>query len=92
MTRIAILDLTTHPADRLHGVQRVWERISGWLSPSLPDAVLIPFDIAEGGSVLPATGDFDGLIVSGSEYGVYDQTEWMLPLRRLLLGAHHSNL
>ena len=64
MTRIAILDLTTHPADRLHGVQRVWERISGWLSPSLPDAALIPFDIAEGGGGLPATGDFDGLIVS----------------------------
>ena len=63
MTRIAILDLTTHPADRFHGVQRVWERISGWLSPSLPDAALIPFDIAEGGGGLPATGDFDGLIV-----------------------------
>jgi len=90
MTRIAILDLTTHPADRLHGVQRVWERISGWLSPSLPDAALIPFDIADGGGGLPATGDFDGLIVSGSEYGVYDQTEWMLPLRRLLLDTRDA--
>ena len=90
MTRIAILDLTTHPADRLHGVQRVWERISGWLSPSLPDAILIPFDIAEGGGALPTTGDFDGLVVSGSEFGVYDQTEWMTPLRRLLLDTRDA--
>jgi GMP synthase-like glutamine amidotransferase len=46
---------------------------------------MLPFDIAEGAMPLPQAGDFDGLIVSGSEFGVYDNTDWMAPLRRLLL-------
>ena len=85
MTRIAILDLTTHPESLLTGSERVWQSISGWLSPAFPDADMLPFDIAEGAMPLPQAGDFDGLIVSGSEFGVYDNTDWMAPLRRLLL-------
>jgi GMP synthase-like glutamine amidotransferase len=85
MIRIAILDLTTHPESLLTGSDRVWQSISGWLSPAFPDADMLPFDIAEGAMPLPQAGDFDGLIVSGSEFGVYDNTDWMAPLRRLLL-------
>ena len=85
MTRIAILDLTTHPESLLTGSERVWQSISGWLSPAFPDADMLPFDIAEGAMPLPQAGDFDGLIVSGSEFGVYNNTDWMAPLRRLLL-------
>ena len=85
MTRIAILDLTTHPEALLTGSMRVWQSISGWLSPAFPEADMRPFDIAEGEMPLPHTGDFDGLIVSGSEFGVYDNIGWIAPLQRLLL-------
>jgi GMP synthase-like glutamine amidotransferase len=34
---------------------------------------------------LPKLDSFDGLIVPGSEHGVYDNRPWMAPLRNLLL-------
>ncbi|MEM7438939.1 MAG: type 1 glutamine amidotransferase [Pseudomonadota bacterium] len=82
--KIAVLDLTTHPAE-LAGFPRVWEQIVAWLSPALPEAEMIPFDVAQGGAPLPKPADFDGLLLSGSEFGVYDDTPWMAPLRQLLL-------
>lgn len=42
-------------------------------------------DVAQGGAALPDLTRFDGIVVSGSEYGVYDETPWMQPLRQLLL-------
>ena len=34
---------------------------------------------------MPKLDSFDGLIVPGSEHGVYDNRPWMAPLRNLLL-------
>ena len=82
--RIAVLDLTSHPEKYFAGLPRIYALIEQWLSPCLPEAELVAYDIAQGGQSLPSTADFDGLVVSGSELGVYDESVWMQPLRQLL--------
>lgn len=85
--KIAVLDLTTHPLPLLAGQPRVGAQVIGWARQGLPRADFVCHDIAEGGAPLPAPEDFDGLILSGSEFGVYDETPWMAPLRALLLAT-----
>lgn len=87
--KIAVLDLTSHP-NVLDGKPRVWQQIAAWLSPALPEAEIVPFDVQDGGEALPAPEVFDGLLVSGSELGVYDETPWMVPLRELLLATKEA--
>ena len=70
--RIAILDLTEHPLPLLEGMPNVGQQIVAWLGPALPEADLVTFAINAGGAALPDISDFDGLVLSGSELGVYD--------------------
>lgn len=84
--RLAVLDLTEHPRPLLDGLPRASESIAAWLAPALPEATFEPCLAAEG-AALPRAEDCDGLIVSGSEKGVYDPAPWMAPLRELLLAA-----
>lgn len=83
--RISILDLTEHPLPLLEGLPTVGAQISAWLGPALPEAALTAHSINSEAAPLPEVGDFDGLVVSGSELGVYDDVAWQAPLRRLLL-------
>ena len=83
--RIAVLDVTGHPLPLLEGLPRVGEQIISWLSPALPEATFRWFDIEENGEDLPDVDAFDGLVLSGSEHGVYDATPWNRPLRIFLL-------
>ena len=83
--RIAILDLTGHPLPMLGNLPRASELIIEWLFPSLPEAKFKCFDIEEKKQSLPQINDFDGLLISGSEHGVYDATCWNRPLRSLLI-------
>ncbi len=83
--KIAVLDLTGHPLPLLEGMPRVGAQIINWLSPSFPEAQFRSYDIEAGGEALPKTADFDGLLLSGSEYGVYDDRAWIAPLRALLV-------
>jgi len=85
MMRIAVLDLTEQP-DLLAGLPRVSDQIVAWLSPALPEATYLTHDIVND-APMPALDSFDGLVLSGSEYGVYDQTRWMDDLRALLLAT-----
>ena len=85
--KIAILDLTGHPLPMLENLPRVCDLISEWLFPFLPEANFKCFDIEEKRQNLPQITDFDGLLISGSEHGVYDATCWNRPLRSLLIEA-----
>lgn len=82
--KIAVLDLTTHPEPLLSGLPRVGEQVVDWVRRGLPEAELRWYDIAQAGEDLPEVADFDGLVLSGSEFGVYDDVPWMEPLRQLL--------
>ncbi len=81
--RIALLELTSHPVPLLEGVPRTAQQIQAWITPHLPEAEFAVAGVVDG-APLPDHGDFDGVIVGGSEYGVYDDTEWMQPLREFL--------
>ena len=85
--RIAVLDLTTHPTPMLEGLPRVGEQTIAWISQGLPDADFFSVDVAEGGAPMPMLETFDGLLLTGSEFGVYDDMVWMEPLRQLLRDA-----
>nr|WP_254446610.1 type 1 glutamine amidotransferase [Ruegeria sp. HKCCD8929] len=67
----------------LEGVPRTAQQIQEWIVPHLPEA---EFEVARvvDGAPLPDLDDFDGVIVGGSECGVYDDAEWMRPLRTFL--------
>ncbi|MEZ5800488.1 MAG: type 1 glutamine amidotransferase [Nitratireductor sp.] len=58
--------------------------IIDWLQPHMEGADIVRID-AWGGEALPAADGYDAFIVSGSELGVYDETNWMPPVRQLLL-------
>lgn len=80
--RIAILDLCLPDpmSDEFGSSGEITRR---WLQPALPEAALTIIDIA-GGAALPEAEGFDGFVLTGSEKGVYDETEWMEPLKALL--------
>ncbi len=87
--RIAVLDLTNQPSPLLDDVPSVGETIVEWLSPELPEAAFASVGVAYGAD-LPEPSDHDGFIISGSEFGVYDSTPWMAPLREFLLAARDA--
>lgn len=62
--------------------------VTGWIAPSLPEATFRSRHVA-GGAALAQPGETDGIIISGSEMGVYDTPDWMAPLRENLL-AHRA--
>ena len=82
--KIAVLDLTGHPTPMWEGLPRVGQQTVSWIGPAMPDAEIMQVDVTEGGAPMPAVEAFDGLLLTGSEFGVYDDTPWMEPLRQLL--------
>ena len=83
--RIAVLNLTGHPLPLFAGLPRAKTQIINWLSTELPEAEFYSVSIEADNEELPEPDNFDGLIVSGSEHGVYDSRPWMASLRKLLL-------
>ncbi|WP_052265163.1 type 1 glutamine amidotransferase [Ruegeria sp. ANG-R] len=62
---------------------RTAQQIQEWIAPHLPEAEFVVAGVVDG-APLPEHRDLDGVIVGGSEFGVYDDTEWMQPLRAFL--------
>ncbi|MDG2406411.1 MAG: type 1 glutamine amidotransferase [Paracoccaceae bacterium] len=83
--QITVLDLTGHPLPLLSGLPRAGAQIISWLSAKLPEAEFDSVSVEVDNEGLPEPDSFDGLILSGSEYGVYDSRPWIPLLRKLLL-------
>jgi len=80
--KIAVYDCVTGDAlTEKHG--RTGAQIIRWIEPHLPEAEFSAVHVA-GSEPMPTPDDVDGIIVSGSEKGVYDDTPWMQPLRENL--------
>ena len=88
MMKIAILNLTL-PFPGTTAFAETGRQIRDWIAPALPDAEFTILDIAKG-ERLPVPEAYDGFIISGSEVGVYDEVEWMEPLRLFLLAARDA--
>lgn len=84
--RIAILDLASSPPHLMVDMPNYGVRTRDWLSAGLPEAVYEVIDI-QGGAEVPPLPGYDGVVVTGSEKGVYDDAPWMAPLRELLIEA-----
>ena len=65
--------------------------VTNWIKPHLPEAEFIPVHIAVG-EAPSKPEDVDGVIVSGSEKGVYDDTPWMQPLRDSLVDLREAGV
>jgi len=65
------------------------DHVVRWIAPHLPEAEFVSVHVAVDVTP-PAPGTVDGIIISGSEKGVYDETSWMQPLRENLL-AHRDH-
>ncbi len=81
--RIVVYDCIT--GDKLtekHG--STGRQVIRWIKDYLPEADFSSVHIA-GNAPPPDPGEVDGIIISGSEKGVYDDTAWMQALRDNLL-------
>ena len=58
----------------------VADTVLRWIKPHMPNADFTGINIALG-LPMPQPGETDGIIITGSEKGVYDDTPWMQPLR-----------
>ena len=79
---IAILNCSA-PFEPLEHYGSAADIIEKWLSPHFSEATFSEVGIAAGNN-LPDPNCFDGVIVSGSEKRVYDDCEWMQPLKAYL--------
>ncbi len=82
MVKIVVLDCVS-PDKLTAKYGPTGNHVIRWLSPALPEAELETVHIA-GGAPAPKPADVDGIVISGSEKGVYDDTPWMAPLRASL--------
>ncbi|MEM7075208.1 MAG: type 1 glutamine amidotransferase [Pseudomonadota bacterium] len=82
--RIAIIE-TDEPRDDFydkHGT--CGTMFEDWMRPELPDARFQAINLISG-SALPSDPDtYDGYLITGSRYGVYDEKPWIVPLRDFL--------
>lgn len=80
--RITVYDCVTGDAlTEKYG--RTGPQIIRWIESYLPEASFSSIHVA-GNEPLTHPNDTDGIIISGSEKGVYDDTPWMQPLRENL--------
>lgn len=84
--KIAVLDLCVWLPEYQRGQPKFGELLARWAGRDLPEAAFSVIDVVEG-EALPNVDAFDGYVLSGSDKGVYDDTPWMVPLRRFLLEA-----
>lgn len=80
---IAILNLSS-PDKGFDQHGNAAQLIEKWISPAFAEAVFTHIYVAIGES-LPEASRFDGYILSGSEKGVYDDVDWMEPLKAFLV-------
>ena len=81
--RICILENGRTPDDLIDEFGSYPKMIDKWLSPYLPQATLTYLSPVRG-EKLPAPGDFDGFILTGSKHSTYERSPWMVGLIALL--------
>lgn len=84
--RIGVLDLCIWLEEYQHDQAKFGDLLATWVSRDLTEAETAVIYVREG-QPLPDLDAFDGYILSGSELGVYDDADWMQPLRDWLLAA-----
>lgn len=81
--RVVVLELGELPREIAHRHPYYPKMISQWLSPSLPEFAFSGMSPVRG-EALPAPDAFDGYVYSGSRHGVYDDLDWIEPLKAFI--------
>jgi len=81
--KLAVLDLCVWLPEYQHDQARFGDVVVTWAQRGLPEAEFTVINVT-GGAPLPDVAAFDGYVLSGSEKGVYDDADWMQPLRDFL--------
>ena len=81
--RIAILETDVQTEGLLDGYGTLARMIEDWLGPAMPEAEFIAVPVIHGAAP-PALDSLDGMMVTGSRYGAYDNLPWIAPLEDLL--------
>ena len=87
--KLAVIDLCVWLPEYQHDQDRFGAVVARWAARGLPEAIFSVIDTGSG-APLPAVDEYDGVILSGSEYGVYDDPPWMQPLRTWLLALRDA--
>ena len=81
--RLCLLETDTYD-DLLHSDHgSMSEMFVAWLGPALPEAEWHRVAVHEG-EPLPHPNAYDGYLITGSRYGVYDNLPWMAPLAQFI--------
>lgn len=88
---IAAFELGEIPEQLNHKYPCYPKMIAEWLSPSLPEAEFTGFSPVTG-EALPAIDAFDGYIYSGSRHGVYDDLDWIDPMKDFIRAANTAGI
>jgi GMP synthase-like glutamine amidotransferase len=84
--RIAIIE-TGAPPEQLNGKHPTYPKMmERLLSPLAPHLSFTTYPTFRDGS-LPAAADFDGMLITGSPAGVYEDHPWIAPLENLIRDA-----
>lgn len=84
--RIAIIE-TGAPPDQLNGKHPTYpEMMERMLTPLAPNLSFTTYRVFKDGA-LPHPSNFDGMLITGSAAGVYEDHEWIRPLEDLVRAA-----
>jgi len=84
--RISIIETGAPPAPLTEKHPSYPEMMERMLAPLAPELVFTTWPTFRDGS-LPSLADFDGLLITGSPAGVYDDHSWIAPLEDLVRAA-----
>lgn len=77
--RICILETDTYADLPFEEFETISGMFQSWLGPVLHEAEWTSIAVYDG-APLPNPDDYQGYLITGSRYGVYDELPWMAPL------------
>lgn len=81
--QICIIETDTYADYPLAQFPDTAQMFQEWLDPALPEATWASRAV-HSGDALPRPEDYDGYLITGSRYGVYDALPWMAPLAQFI--------
>ncbi|WP_417268288.1 type 1 glutamine amidotransferase [Celeribacter baekdonensis] len=91
LMKLCILELDSPSDPHVSDFGDYGDMFENWLSPTLPEAQFSRIKLDQTGR-LPGLTDYDGYLLSGCRYGVYDAIAWKEDLQHFLRQARDIGL
>lgn len=89
--KLCILELDRPSDTHLPAFGSYGDMFENWLSHAMPQAEFIRIAIDKG-QALPPVASYDGYLVTGCRYGVYDDIPWLGDLKQFLRDARDTDI